>query len=149
MTRAMLVTVLYRVDGTPEASEFENPFKDVANVWYTDAVCWAAAKGIVKGTETDRFSPEDNVTREQLVTILFRYASYKASASKERAALTAFADGEAVSEYAEEAMQWAVAEEIIRGSVEDGKLCILPAAGATRAEVAAVLMRFVEMVKEA
>lgn len=147
MTRAMLVTVLYRVEGEPEASELENPFDDVDNNWYTDAICWAADKGIVNGTDADKFSPNDKVTREQMVTILFRYATYKSSASKERAVLTAFADGKAVSKYAEEAMQWAVAEEIIRGSVEGGKSYILPANGATRAEVATVLMRFVEMVK--
>ncbi len=149
MTRAMLVTVLYRVEGEPEASELNNPFKDVDNSWYTDAICWAANKGIVNGTDVDKFSPNDKVTREQMVTILFRYATYKASASKERAALTAFADGKAVSKYAEEAMQWAVAEKIIQGSVEGGKSYILPADGATRAEVATVLMRFVEMVKGA
>lgn len=149
MTRAMLVTVLYRVEGEPEASELNNPFKDVDNSWYTDAICWAADKGIVNGTDVDKFSPNDKVTREQMVTILFRYATYKASASKERAALTAFADGKAVSKYAEEAMQWAVAEKIIQGSVEGGKSYILPADGATRAEVATVLMRFVEMVKGA
>ncbi|MGM9553524.1 MAG: S-layer homology domain-containing protein [Faecousia sp.] len=149
MTRAMLVTVLYRVEGEPEASEFKNPFKDVDNSWYTDAICWAADKGIVNGTDVDKFSPNDKVTREQMVTILFRYATFKASASKERAALTAFADGKAVSKYAEEAMQWAVAEKIIQGSVESGKNYIFPADGATRAEVATVLMRFVEMVKGA
>ena len=149
MTRAMLVTVLYRVEGEPEASEFKNPFKDVDNNWYTDAICWAAANGIVNGTAADKFSPNDKVTREQMVTILFRYATYQGSASKERAALTDFADAKTVSAYAEEAMQWAVAEKIIQGSVEGGKSYILPADSATRAEVATVLMRFVEMVKGA
>ena len=144
MTRAMLVTVLYRVEGSPEASEFSNPFKDVDNNWYTDAICWAADKGIVNGTDVDKFSPNDNVTREQMVTILFRYATYKEAAGEERAALTDFADGAAVSKYAEDAMQWAVAAEIIRGSVESGKSYIFPANGATRAEVATVLMRFIE-----
>ena len=146
MTRAMLVTVLYRLEGKPEASEFKNPFKDVDNRWYTDAICWAADKGIVKGTAADKFSPHDNVTREQMVTILFRYATYKKSASDKRSELTAFADGKTVSKYAEEALQWAVAEKIIQGSVESGKNYIFPADGATRAEVATVLMRFVERI---
>ncbi len=146
MTRAMLVTVLYRLEGKPEASEFKNPFKDVDNRWYTDAICWAADKEIVKGTAADKFSPHDNVTREQMVTILFRYATYKKSASDKRSELTAFADGKTVSKYAEEALQWAVAEKIIQGSVESGKNYIFPADGATRAEVATVLMRFVERI---
>lgn len=144
MTRAMLVTVLYRVEGEPEASELDNPFKDVDNNWYTDAICWAADKGIVNGTDVDKFSPNDKVTREQMVAILFRYATWKGAAGKERTALTDFADGAAVAKYAEDAMQWAVAAEIIRGSVEGGKSYILPANGATRAEVATVLMRFIE-----
>lgn len=147
MTRAMLVTVLYRADGAPEASEFENPFRDVDNSWYTDAICWAADKGIVNGTAADRFSPNDFVTREQMVTILFRYANYKKTVNGERAELKDFADADAVSPYAVEAMRWAVAGKIIRGSVEGGRNCIRPAASATRAEVAAVLMRFVELLK--
>lgn len=148
MTRAMLVTVLYRAEGAPEASELANPFKDVKDSWYTDAVCWAAAKGIVKGTAADRFSPDENVTREQMVTILFRYAQYKSAASEARAELTDFADAGSVSDYAKEALRWAAAEKIILGSVENGKNSIRPAATATRAEVAAVLMRFVELLKK-
>ena len=149
MTRAMMVTVLYRLEGSPEASELNNPFKDVDNSWYTDAICWAAANGIVNGTEADRFSPNDDVTREQMVTILFRYATYKKAASDKRTALSDFTDGATVSKYAEDAVQWAVAEEIIRGSLESGKTYLLPAAGATRAQIATVLMRFAEMMKNA
>lgn len=148
MTRAMLVTVLYRAEGAPEASEFENPFRDVDDSWYTDAICWAADKGIVNGTAADQFSPNENVTREQMVTILFRYAQYKSAANEARAELTDFADAETVSDYAREAMCWAVAEKIILGSVESGKNSIRPVATATRAEVATVLMRFVEMLKK-
>ena len=83
-----------------------------------------------------------------MVTILFRYAQYKAAASETRAELTDFADAGTVSDYAKEAMRWAVAEKIILGSVESGKNCIRPVATATRAEVATVLMRFVEMLKK-
>lgn len=148
MTRAMLVTVLYRAEGSPEASEFSNPFKDVDDSWYTDAICWAADKGIVNGTAADRFSPADNVTREQMVTILFRYAAFKNAASASRAELDGFSDAGTVSAYADEAMRWAVAEKLILGSVENGKNCVRPAANATRAEVATVLMRFLEMLKK-
>lgn len=148
MTRAMLVTVLYRVEGKPEASEFENPFTDVGDVWYTDAVCWAAAMGIVDGVTPDRFAPNKPVTREQMVTILFRYAAYKGAASDLRRELNEFADGNTVSPYAVEAMQWAVAEGLLRGSMEEGQNSIRPLVGATRAEVATVLMRYVEMIRK-
>ncbi|MGM9524109.1 MAG: leucine-rich repeat protein [Faecousia sp.] len=144
MTRAMLVTVLWRFEGEPEAGE--NPFSDVPNgQWYTDAVAWAAANGVVNGVGNNRFDPEGKITREQMATILYRYAEKKGIDTSKRAELGAFPDAKQVSAYAKDTMQWAVAEKIINGS--DGKL--LPQGDATRAQVATILMRFIEnIVKE-
>lgn len=144
MTRAMLVTVLYRAEGKPEASEFENPFRDVDDSWYTDAICWAADKGIVDGVAPDKFAPNDPVTREQMVTILYRYATSKGTAGDGKADLSSFPDAKQISSYAQDAMAWAVAGNIIQGSKVGGEDYLLPADTATRAQIATVLMRFLE-----
>ena len=144
MTRAMLVTVLYRAEGKPEASEFENPFQDVDDNWYTDAICWAAEKDIVNGVAPDKFAPNEPVTREQMVTILYRYAVSKGTAGDAKADLNSFPDAKQVSSYAKDAVAWAVARKIIQGSNVDGKDYLLPADTATRAQIATVLMRFLE-----
>ena len=139
MTRAMLVTVLWRYDGEPEAGE--NTFSDVPNgQWYTKAVAWAAENGIVNGIGNSRFDPDGKITREQVAAILFRYAEMKEIETSKRGDLSTFPDGSKVGSWAETAMQWAVAEGIINGS--DGKL--LPQGSATRAQVATILMRFIE-----
>ena len=139
MTRAMLVTVLWRFEGEPEAGK--NTFSDVPNgQWYTDAVAWAAANGVVNGVGNNLFDPEGKITREQMATILYRYAEKKGIDTGKRAELGAFPDAKQVSAYAKDPVQWAVAEKIINGS--DGKL--LPQGDATRAQVATILMRFIE-----
>ena len=107
--------------------------------WYTAAVAWAAENGIVGGVGGGKFEPDGNVTREQIATILFRYAQKKGTASAERGSLSAFPDASSVSSYAREALAWAVAEQIVNGS--DGWL--LPQGDATRAQVAAILMRYI------
>ena len=139
MTRAMLVTVLWRYEGSP--AEGANGFTDVPEgQWYTQAVAWAAENKIVGGVGHGRFDPEGEITREQMATILFRYAQFKGIDVSKRGDLTAFPDGNAVANWAKEAVQWAVGEGIIGGS--DGKL--LPQGSATRAQVATILMRFIE-----
>ena len=139
MTRAMLVTVLWRYEGEP--AEGENTFTDVPNgTWYTDAVAWAAEKGIVGGVGNGNFDPEGSITREQMATILFRYAQNKGIETSKRGELSGFADSGNVSSWAKDAVQWTVAEGIINGS--DGKL--LPQGNATRVQVSAILMRFLE-----
>ena len=139
MTRAMLVTVLWRYEGEP--AEGENTFTDVPNgTWYTDAVAWAAEKGIVGGVGNGNFDPNGSITREQMATILFRYAQNKGIEISKRGELSGFADSGNVSSWAKDAVQWTVAEKIINGS--DGKL--LPQGNATRAQVSAILMRFLE-----
>ena len=139
MTRAMLVTVLWRYEGQPEAGE--NTFSDVpSGKWYTNAVAWAAENGIVGGVGNNRFDPDGEITREQMATILFRYAEKKGIETGKRGSLNIFSDEKQLSAYAKDAVQWAVAEQIINGS--DGKL--LPQGSATRAQVATILMRFIE-----
>ena len=143
MTRAMLVTVLWRYEGAPEAGT--NRFSDVPDgQWYTAAVAWAAENGIVGGVGGGKFEPDGNVTREQIATILFRYAQKTGMASAERGSLSAFPDASSVSGYAREALAWAVAEQIVNGS--DGWL--LPQGDATRAQVAAILMRYIQSIVE-
>ena len=141
MTRAMLVTVLWRYENSPE--EGKNTFNDVPDdQWYTKAVAWAADKGIVGGVGNNRFDPNGNITREQMAAILYRYAQGKGFDTAARGDLSKFPDAGKVSEWAKDAIAWAVAEGIIGGS--DGKL--LPQGNATRAQVSAILMRFIENV---
>ena len=142
MTRAMLVTVLYRLEGQP-AVNGRSGFSDVQyNGYYEDAVTWAADNGIVNGTSASTFSPNANVTREQMAAILYRYAQYKKYNTAASASLNGFTDHASVSGYAAASLEWAVAEKLINGSA--GKL--MPTGNATRAQVAAILHRFVENV---
>ena len=142
MTRAMLVTVLYRLEGQP-AVNGRSGFSDVQyNGYYEDAVTWAADNGIVNGTSTTTFSPNANVTREQMAAILYRYAQYKKYNTAASSSLNGFTDQASVSGYATASLEWAVAEKLVNGSA--GKL--MPTGNATRAQVAAILHRFVENV---
>ena len=139
MTRAMLVTVLWRYAG--QHMEGSNTFSDVPNgQWYTDAVAWAAYNNIVGGVGNNCFNPNGNVTREQMATILYRYAGSIGLDTSARADISGYPDAWAVSGYARDAMCWAVAEGLINGS--EGKL--LPQGNATRAQVATILMRFIQ-----
>ena len=139
LTRAQLVTILYRIAGEPESTA-TNPFADVADgQWYTTAVIWAAENGIVKGVNTTTFAPNDQITREQIATILFRYAK----AEKVEGKLAGFPDAEKVSDYAADAMAWAVEQGLINGiSESDGKTYLAPQETATRAQIAVILMRY-------
>ena len=142
MTRAMLVTVLYRLEGEPTVYG-RSGFSDVQyNSYYEDAVTWAADNGIVNGTSTTMFSPNANVTREQMAAILYRYAQYKKYNTAASSSLNGFTDHASVSGYATASLEWAVAEKMVNGSA--GKL--MPTGNATRAQVAAILHRFVENV---
>lgn len=144
MTRAMLVTVLYRLEGEP-AGTGSSSFSDVSSgSYYEKAVAWAAANGIVTGTGSTSFSPDAKVTREQLAAILYRYAQYKKLGTDAGAKLDSFSDAGNVSGYASEALSWAVSEGLINGA--SGRL--MPKGDATRAQVAAILHRFVENVMD-
>lgn len=142
MTRAMLVTVLHRLDGADASGT--NSFTDVLNgKWYTNAIAWASANGIVEGLSGNRFAPNAPIAREQLAAILFRYAKACGYDVSARAELTAYADSAQVSTWAGDAMRWAVAAGLISGR---SGAQLAPKGEATRAEVAVILMNFVQKV---
>lgn len=140
MTRAMLVTALYRVAGMPDTTA-KHPFTDLRDDWYYDAVTWAYENDIVNGTTPTTFSPEKPVTREQLAAILYRYAKAAPPAQEK---LSAFPDSGLISDYAKEAMNWAVNEGVINGSLDGGALLLRPQGNAIRAEIAQMLMNYLE-----
>lgn len=142
MTRGMMVTVLWRLAGEPEAKNAA-AFEDVtADQYFAKAVAWASENGIVTGTSDTTFSPETNITREQMAAILYRYAKFCNVDLSKTADLEGFPDGEQVSVYAKEALAWAVENGIINGSIEGGKTYLDPQGEATRAQVASILMRY-------
>ena len=142
-TRGMVVTVLYRLENQPSTSAAS--FTDVASgAYYANAVAWANANGIVSGYGSGKFGPNDKVTREQLAAILYRYAQYKKYDVSGANSLDGYTDAQSVSSYAVPALQWANAAGVVTGK-SGNKLD--PKGNATRAEVAAMLMRFCENVK--
>lgn len=141
MTRAMLVAVLYRLEGSPAVTGTSG-FTDVnKGAWYTDAVIWANANGIVTGLGGGLFGVSDNVTREQLATILYNYAKYKGWDVTKAADLKAFTDASSISGWAQSAMKWSSAEGLVTGVTET---TLVPGGSATRAQVATILMRLAE-----
>lgn len=143
MTRAMLVSVLWRLAGEP-APKAPNTFVDVPDgAWYTDAVTWAAENGVVSGIGGSRFDPSGFVTREQTAEILYNYAHSKGYDVSARADLTAFPDAASVSGWAEKALSWANAAGLINGTVRDGQTILDPQGSASRAQVAMILMNYV------
>lgn len=145
MTRAMLVTVLYRLSGTPTVSG-SSSFEDVAaGAWYASAVCWAENNDIISGTDDGIFSPESNVTREQMAAILYRYTVDQGYPVGEASssALKSFPDKGSVSDYAEKAMAWANEMGLIQGETQNGVTKLNPKDNATRAQVATIIMRYV------
>ena len=142
MTRAMLVTVLWRMDGKPDTAGGSS-FTDVPRgQWYTEAVAWAAENGVVNGVGGGKFEPDGNVTREQIATILYRYAGLRGVPTGGRADLGSFPDGGAVSSWAYDALSWANAAGLIAGTREGGVDYLAPQQNATRAQVAVILMRY-------
>ncbi|WP_342982986.1 S-layer homology domain-containing protein [Flavonifractor plautii] len=144
LTRSMIAQVLYNLEERPEAPGAAG-FPDVAaDAWYADAVNWAAARGIVKGYDTGAFGPEDSVTREQLAAILYRYAQVKGyDTTRGGMAVREFSDSASISDWAQEAMAWAVNAQVLSGK---GNGVLDPQGTATRAEVAQMLMNFGEHV---
>lgn len=141
-TRAMLLTILYRMEGQPEAAATAG-FPDVrAGSWYAPAVAWGAAHGIIEGFEDGTFHPDDCVTREQVAVILCRYAGYCGYDITPWALLENFDDTALVSEWALNGMRWAVTQSLIGGSSERGGLYLNPQGNATRAQIAAIICRF-------
>lgn len=143
-TRAQLVTILWRLEGAP-AARGDETFLDAADgVWYTAAVRWAAGEGIVRGYGDGRFGPDDAVTREQMVAILYRFAQYKGAdvSVGGDTNILSFSDAAAVSEYAVPAMQWACGSGLVAGIAQEGGLALVPKGTTTRAQAATLMMRF-------
>ena len=142
LARAQFAMILYRMNGSP-AVDYTNKFKDVAaGIWYTDPIMWASNKGVVTGYSNGNFGPGDNINREQMAVMMYRYAKnqgYDVSASVE---LGNYKDGVNVSGFAKQAMQWCVAEGIITGKYNGTQLD--PQGNAIRAECATIIRRFVE-----
>ena len=137
-TRGMIVTILYRLEGSPDCGSVS--FSDVSSdKYYAQAVAWAAENGIVSGYSASHFGSENAITREQLAAILYRYAAYKGYDVSNLASLTGYADNALVASYAKTSFAWAVQAGIISGT---GANRLSPSTGATRAQVAAMLMRF-------
>ncbi len=149
MTRAMLVSVLWRLAGEP-APKGTNTFDDVPDgTWYTDAVTWAAENGVVAGIGNGRFDPSSSVTREQTAVILFNYAHSKGYDVSARADLSVFPDAGSVSDWAQSALAWANASGLISGAVRGTQTILDPQGSASRAQVAMILMGYVEHVVNA
>ena len=145
MNRAMLVTVLYRMEKEPTAEGRGKSFADVsAGAYYAKAVAWASDKGIVAGYSETQFGPEDTITREQLAVILNRYTTYKGDNTSKSADLAAFQDADQISEWARVPVQWANAMKLLNGRTST---TLAPKGSATRAEVAKILVTFLDTVK--
>ena len=144
VTRGMMATILWRMEGSL-APKGENSFTDVeAGRWYTDAITWTAENGIFAGYSKDKFGPDDPITREQLTAIFYRYADYKGYKLTVTGNLDKFEDADKITDYAKTVMQWAVGNGLIKGKSEN---LLDPQGTATRAEIAAMLHRFVEKAK--
>ena len=143
LTRAMLVTILYRVDGKQSASS-QSSFTDVVKgSYYEDAVNWAAEKNIVNGYSATKFAPDDLITRQQLAAILWRYAQYKGvDVSANGTTMPDFADRSQIASYAAEAMSWAYSRGIVNGV---GGNRLDPNGGATRAQAATMILRYLKL----
>ena len=144
VTRGMMATILWRMEGSL-APKGENSFTDVeAGMWYTDAITWTAENGIFAGYSKEKFGPDDPITREQLTAIFYRYADYKGYKLTVTENLDKFEDADKITDYAKMVMQWAVGNGLIKGKSEN---LLDPQGTATRAEIAAMLHRFVEKAK--
>ncbi len=143
LTRAMLVTVLYRIEGEP-ATNKSIPFADVdANAYYSNALVWAHQNGIINGVSKTEFKPNDNITREQIATIIYRYAQYKGydMSAGENTNILSYDDFAQISEYAIASMQYAAGSGLMKGKTNT---TLNPKDNATRAEIASILHRFIE-----
>ena len=140
-TRSMMATILWRMEGSP-APKGKNSFTDVeAGKWYADAITWTEENGIFAGYGKDKFGPDDPITREQLAAIFYRYADYKGYDLTVKGNPDTFKDADKITDYAKTAMQWAVGSGLMKG--KSGNL-LDPQGTATRAEIAAMLHRFIE-----
>lgn len=146
MTRGMLAQVLYNLSGKTSYGVGNTKFPDTQG-WYSDSIDWAAAAGVVNGMPNGNFEPESEITREQLVVMLYNYANAIGFEGENSTDLSSYPDSSKVSSYAKEAMQWAVANKIVSGTTSKDGLLLNPKGTATRAEVATMMVHFVEYLK--
>ena len=143
MTRGMLVTVLYRMEEKPDISDINSNFSDVVmDSWYEDAVNWASNNGVVNGYENGKFGPNDYITREQIVAILYRYCELKSYDITVKGDVSAYSDSGDIHDYALIPIKWALGNGLLSGR---GNGVLAPSGNATRAEVATIIMRFYNM----
>ena len=146
LPRAQYATILYRMNGEPDVT-YTAKFPDVpAGQFYSEAVIWASQIGVVTGyTDSGYFGTNDPITREQMVTMMYRYADYMKYESEEPTDISKFTDADKVTEFAEKAMKWAVGNGIIEGKENaDGSYRLDPQGGTSRAECAIIIQRFME-----
>lgn len=145
LTRGQFVMILYSMEGKPEVAG-ENVFTDVnESAYYANSTVWASEKGITAGTGDENFSPNNIITREQLVIMLYKFAGMKGyDLTTDENALNEFKDTDKVSQYATEAVKWALTQDIISGKETDGELKLDPQRSATRAECATMIMKLIE-----
>ena len=142
LARAQFAVILHRMNDEPEVT-YADTFRDVGkDIWYTDAILWAADTKVVTGYSNGNFGPGDNINREQMALMMYRYANYKGYDTSVRADFGQYQDAASVSDFAAEAMQWAVGEKIITGKYNETQLD--PKGNASRAECATIMMRFME-----
>ncbi|MBQ9932551.1 MAG: S-layer homology domain-containing protein, partial [Ruminiclostridium sp.] len=149
-TRAMIVTILWRLEGSPDMRD-ALWFEDVpVGQWYSDAIAWAALNSIVDGYGNGKFGTNDPITREQFVTIMFRYAKYKGYdvSVGENTNILSYDDAFDVADWAIPAMQWACGSGMIQGIADGSKLNLEPKGNATRAQAATILYRFCEAISK-
>ena len=146
-TRAMVTVILHRLEGEPAASS-KAPFTDLKQKWYIPAAHWAYESGVVKGSSGTTFNPNGMVTRQELVTMLYRYAEYRGLDVSQRQDFSDFADAKKVANWAKESMEWALATGLINGRDEGGKVLLAPKGNTPRREMAAMLSRFITKLEE-
>lgn len=144
LARAQFAMILYRMNDEPEVG-YTDKFKDIAdNVWYTDAILWASEKGVVTGYSNGNFGPADKINREQMAVMMYRYAQAQGYDTSMKADISQYQDAANVSDFAQEAMEWAVGNEIITGKYNETQLD--PQGEASRAECATIIMRFTDKI---
>lgn len=145
VTREQFATILYRLAGSPAVNTANIAFQDVSSgTWFTKAVLWANANSIVSGYDDTTFGTGDSISREQLVSMLYRYAEYKGLDTSKKASIANYPDVQSVSAYAQESLQWALGNTVIAGRNYGNVTLLAPSNNTTRAECAAILQRFME-----
>ena len=142
-TRSMITVIIHRLEGEPAANKIA-PFADLTADWYMAAIEWAHEAGVVKGSSETTFNPDGNITRQELVTMLYRYIKTKRVDMSLKGDVSSFADGGEVAEWAKEAVEWALGAGLISGRNINGQLLLAPAGNSQRSEMATVLMRLYE-----